>query len=175
MKARLLMIAVVAVFAVPSLATAQDRVVVNSIAGLQDQVAGWLTATAENVPEDLYSYRPTEEVRTLGGILAHVANAQFAFCAAVAGESNPAGENFEQTRTTKEGIQEALASGFEYCSGVMEGLNDTNGAEVISLFGNEMAKTGVMAFNMGHNFEHYGNLVTYMRSNGIVPPSSGGM
>ena len=49
---------------------------------------------------------------------------------------------------------------------------DAQGAEMVSFFGNQMAASAVLAFNSAHNYEHYGNLVTYMRMNGIVPPSS---
>ena len=52
------------------------------------------------------------------------------------------------------------------------GMSDAEGGEMVSFFGTPMAKSGVLAFNSAHNFEHYGNLVTYMRLNGIVPPSS---
>ena len=43
---------------------------------------------------------------------------------------------------------------------------------MVSFFGSDMAASGVLAFNSAHNYEHYGNLVTYMRLNGITPPSS---
>ena len=51
-------------------------------------------------------------------------------------------------------------------------MTAATGAEMVSFFGDQMAKAGVLAFNSMHNYEHYGNLVTYMRLNGIVPPSS---
>ena len=51
-------------------------------------------------------------------------------------------------------------------------MSDADGSEMRNLFGNEMAASAVLAFGATHNYEHYGNLVTYMRLNGIVPPSS---
>jgi uncharacterized damage-inducible protein DinB len=149
--------------------------VTGSLKGLHDVTAGNLTATAEKVPEELYGYRPTEEVRSMGEILAHVAGAQFLFCAAAAGEDSPNSENFEETRTDKAQIMEALSMGFEYCEQVYAGMADAQGQEMVSFFGNEMAAAAVLAFNSAHNYEHYGNLVTYMRINDIVPPSSAGM
>ncbi|HZD03382.1 MAG TPA: DinB family protein [Longimicrobiales bacterium] len=151
---------------------AQDGAVVTSLKGLHDVTRGYLTSTAEVVPEDLYSFRPTEEVRTLGQILAHVANSQFVFCSAAAGEENPNTEDFEETRTTKEQIAAALEEGFSYCDGVYGKMSDETGTAMRTFFGQEMAASGVLAFNSAHNYEHYGNLVTYMRINGIVPPSS---
>jgi uncharacterized damage-inducible protein DinB len=149
--------------------------VTGSLKGLHDVTAGHLTATAEKVPEELYGFRPTEEVRSMGQILAHVAAAQFLFCAAAAGEESPNSENFEETRTEKAQIIEALGMGLDYCEQVYSGLSDAQGQEMVSFFGNDMAVSAVLAFNSAHNYEHYGNLVTYMRINGIVPPSSAGM
>ena len=115
---------------------------------------------------------PTEEVRTFGQILTHIAGAQFAFCSAAAGEASPNSVNYEETRTTKASIIDALATGFAYCDQVYASMTDAKGSEAVSVFGMEMAANGALAFNTAHNFEHYGNLVTYMRINGIVPPSS---
>ena len=61
----------------PSLASGQ---VVSSLAGIHSFMEQAITATAELVQEDLYSFQPTEEVRTLGRILAHVANSNFQMC-----------------------------------------------------------------------------------------------
>ena len=149
-----------------------SNAVIASMKGLHDITTGFISATAEKVPENLYSYRPTEEVRTLGQILAHIAGAQFSFCSAAAGEASPSSEHFEETRTTKAEIIEALRAGFAYCDGVYDAMTDEEGAAMVSFFGNQMAATATLAFNSAHNYEHYGNLVTYMRINGIVPPSS---
>ena len=164
-------------FALPALALAQDEdgmteAVTASLKGLHDITANNIMKTAEMLSEDLYAYQPTEEVRTAGQILAHIANAQFMFCSTAAGQENPNGANFEETATTKEAITAALKSGFEYCEGVYAGMTDAAGAEMRTFFGREMAASGILAFNSAHNYEHYGNLVTYMRINGLVPPSS---
>ena len=149
--------------------------VTGSLTALYNVTTGHLKATAQMVPEELYGYQPTDEVRTMGQILAHVAGAQFLFCSAAAGEDNPSGENFEETATDKASIMAALDAGVAYCDGVYANTSDARGQDMIEFFGNEMAVSGVLAFNAAHNYEHYGNLVTYMRINGMVPPSSGGM
>ncbi len=146
--------------------------VTGSLKALYDITTTHLKATAEMVPEELYGYQPTDEVRTMGQILAHVANAQFAFCSAAAGEDSPATENYEETATDKASIMAALDMGVEYCNGVYTNTSDAAGQEMIQFFGQDMAVSGVLAFNAAHNYEHYGNLVTYMRINGMVPPSS---
>jgi hypothetical protein len=43
---------------------------------------------------------------------------------------------------------------------------------MVKFFGRNRSRLGVLAFNVSHDYEHYGNLVTYMRIKGIIPPSS---
>src|SRR5690606_11222769 len=118
----------------------------------------------------MYAYQPTEDVRTAGQMLAHIADAQYFFCSTAAGTVSPNEVNVEETATTKAEIVPALKDAFAYCDGVYASMTDAQGAEARSMFGNDMAASGVLAFNTAHNYEHYGNLVTYMRLNGIVPP-----
>jgi uncharacterized damage-inducible protein DinB len=167
---------ITAVFAItmssPLALAAQEGAVVSSLKGLHDITQTNITATAEMLDEELYAFRPTEEVRSMGELLAHIAGAQFLFCSAAAGEESPSSENFEETRTTKADIVEALEMGFSYCEEVYAHMTDANGAEAIDFFSGPTTGIGVLAFNSAHNYEHYGNLVTYMRLNGITPPSS---
>ena len=54
-------------------------------------------------------------------------------------------------------------------------ITAANMNESVTLFGQlKLSRLGALAFNNTHDFEHYGNIVTYMRLNGLVPPSSGG-
>jgi uncharacterized damage-inducible protein DinB len=156
----------------PLAASAQTDPVVASLKGLNDITTTNIRATAETLDEALFSFRPTEEVRSMGQILGHIAGAQYTFCSVAAGETNPNSENFEETATTKAQLIAALEGGFAYCTEVYAGMTDAKGAESVSFFGTPMAVSGVLAFNSAHNYEHYGNLVTYMRLNGVVPPSS---
>lgn len=146
--------------------------VTRSLEGLHQMTSANIIATAEMLDDEMYAYQPTEDVRTAGQMLAHIANAQYFFCSTAAGEPSPNEVNIEETMTAKAEITEALKAAFAYCDGVYAAMTDAQGAEARPMFGNAMAASGVLAFNTTHNYEHYGNLVTYMRMNGIVPPSS---
>jgi len=61
---------------------------------------------------------------------------------------------------------------FAYCDAAYDGLTDAQAAELVKFFGGDQAKVTVLAFNTAHNNEHYGNIVTYLRMKGLVPPSS---
>jgi hypothetical protein len=104
-----------------------------------------------------------------------VADASFGFCSAVAGEKPPMGGfdgSIEKSTTTKAALQKALASGFAYCDKVYAGTSDSTAAVMVKGFWGELPKLSVLDFNTAHDFEHYGNIVTYMRLKDIVPPSS---
>jgi uncharacterized damage-inducible protein DinB len=172
-----LVLAILLLAAAPQMALAQSgaesaNTVTTSLQGLHDITAGNILQTAEMLDDEMYMYQPTDEVRSAGQILAHIAGAQFLFCSVAADEENPSGENFEETATAKSDIVAALQSGFDYCGTVYDAMTDDHGAEMRNLFGMEMAASAVLAFNSAHNYEHYGNLVTYMRMNDLVPPSS---
>jgi len=135
-----------------------------------EMIKGVLNKTAAKVGEELYSFKPTPEVRSLGEILGHVADANFGICATAAGEK-PTSGGFEK-KTAKDEIVKGLTDSIAYCDKVIASLDDTKGAAAVPFFGGPMPKLSVIYFNISHNNEHYGNLVTYMRLKGIIPPSS---
>lgn len=135
-----------------------------------DMIKGNLAKTAAKVGEENYGFKPTPEVRSLGEILGHVADANFLICSAAAGEKPPQG-GFEK-KTAKADIVKGLDDSIAYCDKVIASLDDAKGAAAVQFFTGPTPKLAVINFNVGHCNEHYGNLVTYMRLKGIVPPSS---
>lgn len=154
-------------------AAAQSSPITASIAGQMALIKGNILKSAEQVPESLYGFKATPEVRSFGQLFAHVADANFMICGIVAGDKAPA-VSIEKTKTTKADISKAVSDSFAYCEKVAAGLSDADGAASVDLFGMKMAKTAALAFDVAHDFEHYGNIVTYMRLNKMVPPSSQG-
>ena len=134
-------------------------------------VKAYLTKAAEQVPENLYSYKPTPEVRTFGQLFAHIAEANYEICSAAAGEKPPVA-NLEKTLSAKADLIKAMGESFGYCDKVFDSLTDAGAPAAVNFFGRPMAKLPVMTFNTSHDNEHYGNIVTYMRLNKMVPPSS---
>jgi len=126
---------------------------------------------AEKMPEENYAFKPTPEVRSFGQIVGHVADAQYLFCSAATGDKNPS-PGIEKSKTTKADLVKALNDAFAYCDKAYDGMTDAHAAEMVKFFGRDQARLAILAFNSAHNMEHYGNLVTYMRIKGLVPPSS---
>ena len=138
---------------------------------VQAQVTSWIESAAEKMPEGEYAFRPDPAVRSFGEILGHIADANYLFCSSVLGESNPS-PNIEKTKTAKAELTSALRDAFSYCNRAYSALTDENAHETVKAFGQERNRLGVLWFNASHNLEHYGNLAVYMRTKGIVPPSS---
>jgi uncharacterized damage-inducible protein DinB len=136
-------------------------------------VKGNLQKTAEKVPETLYGFKPTPEVRSFGQLIGHVADANFSICGAAAGDK-PTPVNAEKSLSTKAQLSKALADSIAYCDKVIADMDDKKAMEAVKFFGGMQPRAMVLAFNTSHDNEHYGNLVTYMRINKIVPPSSEG-
>ena len=77
-----------------------------------------------------------------------------------------------ESATTKADLQKALAAAFAYCDKVYASASDNTAAVMVKGFWGELPKLSVLDFNTAHDFEHYGNIVTYMRLKDLVPPSS---
>jgi len=157
-----------------------------AVAFAQNQTANPLIATSkaifniskrdvmgsvETIPDDLWSFQPTKDVRTVAQLFAHIADGQYEFCGAAI-EGKPVEKGVEKTAKGKAEIVKALNEAFAYCEAAYADLTDAKAAETVKFFGMTATRLGIMDFNVAHNMEHYGNLVTYMRLKGIVPPSS---
>jgi len=111
-------------------------------------------------------------VRTVGQLFAHIADGQYEFCSSAQG--TPVDKGIEKTAKTKAEISAAVKEAFAYCDAAFAKMTDASAAETVSFFGHQLTRLSIMDFNTAHTMEHYGNLVTYMRLKGIVPPSSEG-
>lgn len=131
--------------------------------------------SAIQMPEDGYGFKPVDTVRTFGQMLAHVTGANYVYCSAARGEKSPYGEDhFEKTLKSKADIVKALEQSLAYCDQAYAAATDARLAEMIDqpFGGGKGARAAALVGNTGHLQEHYGNLVTYFRIKGMVPPSS---
>ena len=134
-------------------------------------LSGFVVRSAEKVPEELYSFRATPEVRTMAELYGHVADAMFGMCATAAG-TKPPKSGIEKGTTGKAALVAALKEGVSYCNSVYDAMTDQKGSEIVPFYFGPTPRVSVLYFVVAHTYEHYGNLVTYMRLKNIVPPSS---
>jgi len=161
--------------AAPSAPAAQSAPPANPITasekGFYSFVSTAVVSAAQKMPEENYSFKPTPEVRTFGQLVGHVADASNMFCSQAIGEANPA-KDIEKTKTSKADLVAALKDGVAYCNKAFDSMTDAKGSEMVKLFNFNLAKLTIFSINSAHTDEHYGNMVTYMRLKGIVPPTS---
>ena len=138
--------------------------------GLYTTVKGYILKSADKMPESNYAFKPSPEVRNYGAVLGHLADDQYFFCSAAKGEKKDT--QIEKEVTTKADLVEALKAAFAYCDPVYDGLTDAAGPTMMKFGRGERSLSGILNFNVAHDFEHYGNLITYLRIKGLVPPSS---
>ncbi|MBA2628361.1 MAG: DinB family protein [Gemmatimonadales bacterium] len=137
------------------------------------QISGYIAQAAEDMPAEKYSYKPTPEVRSFGQLVAHVAGSQYMFCAAALGEKERAEDDVEKSKTAKDDIVAAMKASNEYCARAYR-LSDAATRAPLTMFGTKATRLFALVVNATHDGEHYGNIVTYLRMNGMVPPSSRG-
>jgi DinB family protein len=167
--------AFVTLLCIPSLAAAQppapssdpiSQSIRNAWAGAKRNIV----ESAEQMPEADYAFKPVDTVRSFGAILAHVAGANYVLCGPARNDTKTYEEDsIEKTAKTKAEIVKALNDSIAYCDAAYQALTDKTAGEMIS--GNT-ARAQRLISNAGHLQEHYGNLVTYFRVKGMVPPSS---
>ena len=137
---------------------------------LYTAVKGYILKSADKMPEANYAFKPSPEVRNYGAVLGHLADDQYFFCSAAKGETKDT--KIEKEVTTKAALVEELKAAFAYCDAAYDALTDATGPTMMKFGKGERSLSGILNFNVVHDFEHYGNLITYLRIKGLVPPSS---
>ncbi len=126
---------------------------------------------ADQMPESDYAFRATPQVRTFAELIGHLADSQFYICAAALGEAPKAVEGDWEKKTAKAELTGAFRASTEYCARAYA-QPDAAASQPTKLFGQDATHFAALIRNAVHDGEHYGNIVTYMRLKGMVPPSS---
>lgn len=137
-------------------------------------------SAAEAMPEDKYSFAPSngefKGVRNFGQQIKHVAAVNYVFGSAILGEKSPVegGENGPDSVKSKAEIMKFLNDSFAYLHKALGSITNKNQLDQLSLFDGQMkaARLSIGAFSTAHPFDHYGQMVEYLRMNGIIPPAS---
>jgi uncharacterized damage-inducible protein DinB len=144
---------------------------VGALKGEWQGISGYIAKAAEQMPEADYAFRPVAGVRTFGELIGHLAGAQYLICAAALGEASRSEDEYEKQKLGKAALVAAFKSSNEYCARAYAQA-DAGMFAMTKLFGGERTRLAALVTNTTHDGEHYGNIVTYMRIKGMVPPSS---
>lgn len=93
------------------------------------------------------------------------------FCPVLPGEKEQV-LGSEKNKTNKVDLVQALKDSVTFCNKAYDGMTEATAAQSVKVFGGEQPKFIALSFNIAHTMEHYGNIITYLRLKGIVPPSS---
>ena len=149
---------------------------------LYEIVKGDVIAAAEVMPESGYSVKIDPDVRSFGQQVAHIADATYLLASSCLGEPNPfpgitpvEPGILERSKVTKSDILSVLKSSFVYCDGAFNSASDTTLAETVQFrVGGKETVPKAFLLNLAflHTAEHYGAMTLYLRSRGIIPPST---
>lgn len=138
-----------------------------------NEVEKKLTGLAEAIPQEKYTWRPAEGVRSVSEVVAHVAGGNF-YIPTFIGEDPPAefSPEMEKTVTDKTKLIKALSQSFEHFRQVILTKSDEDLNAPAELFGQKTTVRNAFFLLLSHTHEHLGQLIAYARSNDIVPPWS---
>jgi uncharacterized damage-inducible protein DinB len=121
------------------------------------EVSDWVTRAADMVPADRYGYRPVETVRTFGQLVGHLADSYNYYCGRGAGREVEWADPVEKGSQDKAVLLARLKDATEAC---------------VTAYASANGRPQPLLANVGHTSLHYGNMITYLRMLGLVPPSS---
>ena len=152
-----------------SAATSPAQIYGKLMTGMQ----GEITSAAEAMPADKYNFVPTQGeftgVRTFGQQVKHLAETNYEFFEGWPVGTAPTEASIENL-TSKDDIVKALADSYVYAHKAIDTITAANAFE--SLGKDKGTRAGTAAFCIAHAMDHYGQMVVYLRLNGIVPPAS---
>lgn len=135
-----------------------------------------VTDLAEAMPADKYTWRPAEGVRSVSELYLHIAAANYGIPRSI-GTAPPEGFSFggyEKLTTNKAEILPKVKDSFAHLRKAIENLAVADADKAVKLFGQDTTNRGAVLGILEHLSEHLGQAIAYARTNGVVPPWSGG-
>jgi uncharacterized damage-inducible protein DinB len=132
---------------------------------LQERVVG----LAEAIPQEKYTWRPAQGVRSVSELFLHFTGANFGL-AGTFGATAPEGAVPGDEVTDKAAVTAALKASFDHLKGAIQGVSAESADAKVSLFGQEMTTRQALWTLNEHLSEHLGQGIAYARVNGVVPP-----
>jgi len=131
-----------------------------------------LIASAEEMPADKYSFRPTPQQMSFGQIVLHLAEGNDFLCGLIGGTKAPARAKIDTT-ASKDVMLDRLRETFAFCGRALAPLDDSKLGEALHVFGDRpMSRAAVMTLTTGDWADHYSQSAIYLRLNGLLPPTA---
>ena len=139
------------------------------------------TGVAKAMPADKYTFSPASlnipgakftGVRTFASEVTHLISANYYFYGAVGGMKPTVDMKAIGAMTSKDDILKALAASFTFAHQAIATLTPANAFDAIKPIDGITSRGALAAFGVAHGNDHYGQMVEYLRMNGILPPGS---
>lgn len=134
-----------------------------------------IVSAADALPADKYNFAPTQGefkgVRTFAAQVKHLAEANYEFFEGWNIPGAVKADDIEKL-TSKDDIMKALRDSYAYAHKAIDTITPANAFEVMGTGEHKTTRAGLAAFCIAHAMDHYGQMVVYLRMNGIVPPAS---
>jgi len=134
---------------------------------------------AKAMPADKYAFAPPstngakyDGVRTFAQEVSHVTLANYYFASKILGEKMPVDGKAIQGLTSKDDLLKAAAASFDYAHKALASITPDNAYVAIDGVDGLHSRSVIASFISAHGYDHYGQMVEYLRMNGIVPPGS---
>jgi uncharacterized damage-inducible protein DinB len=144
----------------------------HAIQARYDVIKRDIVDAAEAMPEGEYAFRATPQVRTFAELIGHIADSQNFFCGVAAGANPEYADRVESSGGTKAALIKALKESVAACDQVYGRTDPANALALVPSGRGDALRGMILLDNVSHDNEHYGNIVTYMRLKGHVPPST---
>ena len=161
-----------ALLTISACAFAQSNPLTDAFTGRYRAIRQNLVEAAEVVPESGYNFRLTPAQRTFGEWIGHTAAGNYNYCAQIKGEKTPDAAQQAGHASGKAALVKAIKDAFAYCDAAIDGMTDARALKPADVAGKQVYPAQGMVALIASDNEHYGNLVGYLRSQGITPPST---
>ncbi len=126
---------------------------------------------AEEMPADKYGYKPTEGQVPFGHWVSHATGANYFFCSRLTGATAP--EAGVKETDPKDKLIDALKKSFDYCTAQLPKLQDSQLSEEVTMFGGRKMSKGAAVLELSADWaDHYAQMASYLRLNGLLPPTA---
>jgi DinB superfamily len=141
---------------------------------LRDDLPRWQKNTigaADEMPADKYGYKPTDAQVPFGHWVSHATAANNIICARLTGATAP--DAGVKETDPKDKLIDALKKSFDYCTAQLPKLQDSQMGEEIEWFGGRKITKGAATLALSADWaDHYSQMSSYLRMNGLLPPTA---
>jgi uncharacterized damage-inducible protein DinB len=152
--------------------TAAGNPVSDTIRQLLQRQSKNLTAAAEEMPAEKYSFRPTPPQMNFGHLTLHIAESNNFLCAKISDTPEPQSAKLGET-DAKEKLVQALKASFDYCASALGKVDDSRLGDPLTLWGGRQSTRAGAMFGLTNDWaDHYAAAAMYLRLNGLLPPTA---